>query len=342
MRSNRMDINHAKHVFFVLLAFSIARPVMAFTDYWIYGHQKKPFEVLIGAGSEKVRCVLVGFTGICPEPNLGISGICPNPRGGIIESKCLYYSGLPSKRLFIGLASDVDEKLTQSHKPPHFVGPGACLEVHGDGIAQLHQGCLRAAQSEREWMINWRSAGPSNWKATIPVTLANIAGSSMWLIETNFPECRLWNCHTTEISGIGPFTCIGVCKPLAFLDECLFLTIGVDDPVASTYAYGMLAIATQRKQRSVPHDWWRNWGKKSGRDKNIRLDIFDFSTYCSDSFAKLAELTDPAYLDYVWGLVTREQPQVVSNAAVSQPTTSLLAEMPKSFLDFDGTFTSKR
>lgn len=307
MRSNRIGINRAKRVAFALLAISLVRPVMAFTNYWIYGHQKTPFEVQFEAGSEKVRCVLVGFTGICPEPNLGISGICLNPRGGIIESKCLYYSGFPSKRLFIGLSSDVDEKLTQSHKPPRYVGPGACLEVPGNRIVAFHQGCLKAAQSEKEWMMNWQSGDTSNWKVSIPVESATIAGGTMWLIKTDFPECRLWNCHTT-FTGIGRFSSIGECIPMAFLDRCLLcLTVGVDDLGAFNEAYGMFAIATQRNRRSVPHDWWRNWGTKSDRDKNVRLDIFDFSAYSNDSFAKLAEMTDPAYLDYVWDLAQREE-----------------------------------
>ena len=250
-----------------------ANKARTFTDYWNQnGQELKPEPVSLEAGKETVRCVVVGFT-----------GICPNPKGANIDLKCLYYSGSPSKRMFFDLSADVDNNLAQN--PPSFTS-GAYLEVKGRDISAFHKCCKKAAQFEKQHLAERRFAPIRlSWRAMISET-------EMERMEIDFPKCKLWGCRRGGYDET-PKTIIGERVPMALISKYHIPTTGTDA------FYGMLATGTPRDNHAIPPEWWRHW--RAG-DRNARLDIFDFSSYCGDSFAKLAEMTDPAYLDYVWRL----------------------------------------
>ena len=264
-RNSSTRSTSAKTTLAMLLMTVAMESLAAFPNHWnLYGKCSEPMLCTISTGDRKKQePAIVGYTWAFMNPLFHKMG-----------SNLVLYSGSPAKQLFITCTtSDV------AANPPDG-GPHSFIEVAEKDIPAFHQACVKAAQFEKSFVEDeeFRFEHSDNFKAP-----AVICGIDMTRIEIEFPKVKLWTCYDTYN---GLYKCVNESQPIALISFLL----------GQEWAYGLLAMATPRKHRRLPQDWWRHWES----DKEVRLDIFDFSSQKGDSFAKLAEETDPAYLDFFW------------------------------------------
>ena len=288
-----------------MLYFAASMVASAFPNYWtIQGLEEKPAFCGFNAGDGDKAYVYVGVTGQFNKDSFfGTSPV----------HSVLYYGASP-KRLFLNCSTDVTNGLVDNFLATD--GRHSYIEVSEKDIPVFHQACVKAAQFEKKW-IEDEDFRLKHGDTFVPA--ADIGGIYFTRIEVEFPKTKLWTCYD---SYYGKYKCINEFQPLALISFVVAEEEGV---------YELLAAATPRKKGRLPKDWWRHW--KGG--KEVRLDIFDFNSFYGDSFAKLAEMTDPAYLDYVWRLSQKEKeeakPPVTAQAspqenAVAHPMESRQSE----------------